>query len=153
MSKQPKFEVSKSKNKNLVTQCGFQKVWKILLLNSPNSRQNLKKFKIIIPNAKKYSLLSFSNFHKNLDQVKPVKWQAKLRYDLRKSFTRYILNVPTSVDMCMSKFQFNFLNNEFLGAYRYLGYGSTGCGVFKQGVEIKKIFAIESTYSKEIIEF
>ena len=29
--KQPKFEVSNSKNKDLVTQCTFQKVWKILL--------------------------------------------------------------------------------------------------------------------------
>ena len=29
--KEPKFEVSNSKNKDLVTQCTFQKVWKILL--------------------------------------------------------------------------------------------------------------------------
>ena len=30
---EPKFEVSISKNKDLVTQCTFQKVWKILLLS------------------------------------------------------------------------------------------------------------------------
>ena len=32
-------------------------------------------------------------------------------------------------------------------------YDNTGCGVFKWGVQIRKIFAYESTYSKEIIEF
>jgi hypothetical protein len=29
--KEPKFEVSNSINKNLAQQCGFRKVWKILL--------------------------------------------------------------------------------------------------------------------------
>ena len=32
-------------------------------------------------------------------------------------------------------------------------YGNTGCGVFKWGYKIRKIFAYKSTYSKEIIEF
>jgi len=31
MGKEPKFEVSNSKNKDLAQQCIFQKVWKILL--------------------------------------------------------------------------------------------------------------------------
>ena len=36
---------------------------------------------------------------------------------------------------------------------RYVHYGTMGCGVFKRGYKIRKIFAQESTYSKEIIEF
>ena len=34
-----------------------------------------------------------------------------------------------------------------------LGCGNTGCEVFKRGYNIKNIFAKESTYPKEIIEF
>ena len=32
------FEVSNSKNKDLVQQCGFQKVWKILLLQNKDTK-------------------------------------------------------------------------------------------------------------------
>ena len=35
----------------------------------------------------------------------------------------------------------------------YVEYGNTDCGVFKQGYKIRKIFAKETTYPKEIIEF
>ena len=47
ISKQPKFEVSNSKNKNLVTQCSFQNVWKILLSKNVNSEKCLF-FQLII---------------------------------------------------------------------------------------------------------
>ena len=32
-------------------------------------------------------------------------------------------------------------------------YGNMSCGVFKRGYKIRKVFALESTYLKEIIEF
>ena len=40
-------------------------------------------------------------------------------------------------------------NGEFKNAL----YGNTGCRVFKRGYKIRKIFAQESTYPKEIFEF
>ena len=39
---QPKFEVSNSKNKHLVTQSSFQKVWKILLLMTSSKNEQIK---------------------------------------------------------------------------------------------------------------
>ena len=41
------------------------------------------------------------------------------------------------------------LNKRFLLTYEY---GNTGCGVFKLGYKIRKIFDKKHTYSKEIIE-
>ena len=49
ISKQPKFEVSNLKNKNLAPKSGFQKVWKILLSNYKRiftEKHFLNKFKI-----------------------------------------------------------------------------------------------------------
>ena len=46
-------------------------------------------------------------------------------------------------------------NGKFLDSMIliHIHYGISGCGIFREGYKISKVFAKESTYSKEIIEF
>jgi len=56
----------------------------------------------------------------------------------------------------LKKFLKTGIISQVFDIFWYLGsilkeYGNTGCGVFKQGYKIRKIFELESTYPKEII--